>query len=571
MRRNEPRPFALIPVYNHAATVSDVVRGASRHLQVLVVDDGSTDGSGERAAEAGAEVLRLSRNQGKGAALLTGMRAGSQRGFSHALVLDADGQHDSGDIPVLLSAMEAFPKALVVGDRAMKQGGAPFSSRIGRWISNFWVTVEGFQFIWDAQCGFRVYPIRQILDLDLKTRGFDMEIEVLVEASRAGMDIISVPVSVEYDAGRVSHFDLLRDNLKLSALNARLTMEVPFVLSSRLLSRLTNKVRGEDTGTSILEQAGMEIGAAMARLIGKDAAKRLTLSFAVPYYFLTRDQVRQSLLDFAYRVRPTTTATTRTRLAYRTLYEFASSLMDRYMAGPDDPGVEWDRKASVPGIEKIRKVVSAGSGAVLVTAHVGRWAQAALVLGKQGLDPVVVMDSRERDGFTVAAKRRGVPMPRIIPAEQGPASALEALNVLKAGRLVAFMGDRPAPSGNAIVRFLGGRAQMPIGPYLLASRAGVPWFAVGPFLRRSSGLAVLVEGPFQASPARGRARRAKREAAAADAQRFASILDRWCRLYPEQWFNFDFTFLDSTAQEGIESYGERQDGTVRRSTGTASP
>jgi glycosyltransferase involved in cell wall biosynthesis len=235
------RPVALIPVYDNAATVADVVRGAREAIaDVLVVSDGSTDGSGDRAEEAGARVVRLEANSGKGAALLRGMEEARALGFTHAVVLDADGQHPPREIPRLLGAAKTDTRRIWIGVRRMPEEGVPRSSRVGRAISNFWTTVDGWRRCRDAQCGFRVYPLELVLGLACRERRFAFEMEVLVRAAWRGARFGHADVDVLYPTGaaRVSHFKKGRDNLRFSWLSFRLFLgmlvRAPLLAARRL-------------------------------------------------------------------------------------------------------------------------------------------------------------------------------------------------------------------------------------------------------------------------------------------------------------------------------------------------
>jgi glycosyltransferase involved in cell wall biosynthesis len=221
------RLCAVIPVFDHADTVAEVAREASSHLErVIVVDDGSGDGSGLRAEAAARdggelraiEVLRLPRNEGKGRAILAGLRRAGEHGFTHAVVLDADGQHRPSDIPRLVAAAEEDDRSIVVGARDLRSPNVPPSSRVGRWMSNFWILRTTGADLPDTQCGYRVYPIDTVLGLNLARSRYEFEVEVLVRAAWAGCRLQAVPIDVWYPprSERVSHFRAVADNLRIS-------------------------------------------------------------------------------------------------------------------------------------------------------------------------------------------------------------------------------------------------------------------------------------------------------------------------------------------------------------------
>jgi uncharacterized Zn-binding protein involved in type VI secretion len=214
----------VIPVYNHVRNVRQVVLAAvASGAPVVVVDDGSTDGSGDAVADiAGVTVVRHGKNLGKGAAILTGLVAlvGPAVGARFAVTVDADGQHNPDDARGLLAAIWpdrelGGPRvALVLGARTGMRGRAvPWSSRVGRGFSGFWVWASGGPALSDSQSGFRVYPVAETLALPTDARRFEFEVEVLVHARRAGIPILEVPVPVTYDppGERVSHFRPWRD------------------------------------------------------------------------------------------------------------------------------------------------------------------------------------------------------------------------------------------------------------------------------------------------------------------------------------------------------------------------
>ena len=208
----------LIPALDCEATVAAVVRGAREHLpQVLVVDDGSSDLTADAAKSAGAAVLRHTLNRGKGAALRTGMRALLERGVTHVLTLDGDGQHLASDIPALLEAAAAAPNALVLGARQHEAGSLSRIRAFGNAFANRWVKIACGASLEDTQTGFRVYPLRETLALGCRADRFAFETEVIIRAARASWPLRSVPVRVynpPFDQ-RQSHFRGFMDTVRI--------------------------------------------------------------------------------------------------------------------------------------------------------------------------------------------------------------------------------------------------------------------------------------------------------------------------------------------------------------------
>jgi glycosyltransferase involved in cell wall biosynthesis len=218
-------PCVVLPCLDAAPTVGEVVQRTRAVLdEVIVVDDGSTDASADAARAMGARVVRHPENRGKGAALLTGFAEALDQGFTHAITLDADAQHDPADIPKLLAAAEAEPRAVVVGARDFNTPHVPGASRFGRRFSNFWVWLETGTRLSDTQSGFRAYPLRAVEDLDLSPSRFEWEVEVLVRARWAGLPVREVDVRVHYPPPevRTSHYRGLEDSLLISLLHVRL-------------------------------------------------------------------------------------------------------------------------------------------------------------------------------------------------------------------------------------------------------------------------------------------------------------------------------------------------------------
>ncbi|SPD76141.1 Glycosyl transferase [uncultured Desulfobacterium sp.] len=208
----------VIPAYNHDHKIRDVVEETLKlGMPVIVVDDGSIDSTFERISTIdGILVLRHQTNQGKGAAIMTGF-AEAVKVADWAITIDADGQHHPADAIGLIKAIPEGRRPIVVGTRQnMQNTSAPWTSRFGRSFSNFWVWVSGGPLITDSQSGFRIYPLPEVMGLDVRAKRFQFEVEVLVRAKRRHIDVIEAPVSVIYNDGsqRISHFRPFVDFLR---------------------------------------------------------------------------------------------------------------------------------------------------------------------------------------------------------------------------------------------------------------------------------------------------------------------------------------------------------------------
>jgi glycosyltransferase involved in cell wall biosynthesis len=224
------RPCAVIPTYDNPATVRAVVERVREHLaDVVVVDDGS--GAAGRAAvdaigSAGlAHVERRAHNGGKGAAVKTGFAAAQRLGATHVLQVDADGQHDLADVPRFLAEARAHPDALILG-RPVFDETQSRARAFWRQVSTFWVQIEtASRAIADPQCGFRVYPLPAALAAQARGDHMEFDLELPVRMVWAGTPVRNLPTRVRYltaDEGGVSHFDLLRDNARITRLHFRL-------------------------------------------------------------------------------------------------------------------------------------------------------------------------------------------------------------------------------------------------------------------------------------------------------------------------------------------------------------
>ena len=241
--------LVLIPSYNPGTKVFDTVRDAlAQWAPVWVVVDGSTDGSAERllamaAAEPRLRVFVLPRNGGKGAAVLFGLREAQNRGFTHALTMDSDGQHPAERIGAFMQASMARPDAMVLGGPVF-DASAPALRVKGRKISNWWANLETlWSGIHDSLYGFRVYPVGALISVMRRQpwmRRFDFDVEAVVRLCWRGVRPLNLSAPVRYfrpDEGGVSHFSYGRDNVLLTWMHFRLfcgfIVRLPLLLARR--------------------------------------------------------------------------------------------------------------------------------------------------------------------------------------------------------------------------------------------------------------------------------------------------------------------------------------------------
>lgn len=238
------KPCIVVPVYDHEGAIGETVAGLKRFgLRCYLVDDGSHEAGQKvldgiaRGESAWVRLLRHPENQGKGAAVHTGCAAAFADGYTHAVQVDADGQHDLTDLPRLLALAEASPTAVVTGI-PIYDDSVPKVRLYGRYLTHVWVWINTLSLeIKDSMCGFRVYPLAAAIALWDSAgigRRMDFDTDMLVRLWWRGVPLRQLPTRVTYPRDGVSHFDMLRDNLRLAAMQTKLAcgmlLRLPWLL-----------------------------------------------------------------------------------------------------------------------------------------------------------------------------------------------------------------------------------------------------------------------------------------------------------------------------------------------------
>lgn len=221
----------IIPNYNHTINLEALIEKlAVFKLPVIMVNDGSNAQASQLFNDIAEQFTYLTlikhhENQGKGGAVQTGLKAAKELGYTHALQVDADGQHDLNDVEKLLTESKCYPESLISG-KPIYDESVPKHRYYARNITHFWVWIETLSFsIKDTMCGYRIYPLASTVNLiETQCLGMrmDFDIEVMVKLYWQKVDIRFLPTAVEYPEHGISHFRAFEDNVLISWMHTRL-------------------------------------------------------------------------------------------------------------------------------------------------------------------------------------------------------------------------------------------------------------------------------------------------------------------------------------------------------------
>jgi glycosyltransferase involved in cell wall biosynthesis len=225
---NAYRVCVIIPTYNNAATLQQVIQDVSVYTNnIIVVNDGSSDNTPDILSQfPSVHLITYQPNAGKGWALRQGFDAAVKLNYQYAISIDSDGQHFAYDLPAFINQLMVDQNAVIIGARNMNQSTVPGGSNFGNKFSNFWFKVETGITAPDTQSGYRLYPLEPIKKMHFFSKKYEFEIEVLVRLAWSGVKVVSVPVTVYYapKEARVSHFRPYKDFFRISVLNTLLVL-----------------------------------------------------------------------------------------------------------------------------------------------------------------------------------------------------------------------------------------------------------------------------------------------------------------------------------------------------------
>ncbi|RDJ25229.1 glycosyltransferase family 2 protein [Bosea caraganae] len=539
---------AIIPSRNHYRALGGIVDVlATQGIPVFVVDDGSDEPAARAIAllhdpAKGVELIRLPRNQGKGGAVGVAMKAAAAAGYSHAVQVDADGQHDLQSLDALVAAARAQPEALISGlpvyDRSIPRGRA-----IGRWLTHVWVWIETLSLqIKDSMCGFRVYPLAaalRVLNEEHVGRRMDFDTEIMVRMFWRGAPVVHVPVRVTYPDGNISNFRLFKDNWLITCMHTRLFFGMLWRLPA-LLRRRRPSAAPVSHWAGMAERGtywGMQSLLAVYRLCGRRACL-LAMKPVVFYFFLVGAEQRRASLDFLARIRALKgEPAPNWRDGFRHQFDFATKALDTFIG--------WARPKQIGPVEIVGgdaalAHITEGRGALLIVSHLGNAEIARAALAAHVGRPVHVLM------HTVQARRYNAILRSILPGvgsnvievtEIGVDTAIALSERIDRGEWLVIAGDRiPVMSQSRVseAMFLGEAAPFSQGPYILAALLNCPVLTLF-CLREGKGHRAYFEGFADAVVL---PRKARAEALAAYAALYAQRLEHHCLQQPLQWYNF---------------------------------
>jgi len=542
---------AVIPVFNHHACLDRIVTTLlANRIPCILVDDGS-DAITKNTLETiigrnpRVECLTLPQNRGKGAAVMAGITRAGERGFTHALQIDADGQHNLADIPAMLTLAHQHPRHLISG-RPIYDNSIPAVRFYGRYLTHALVLLDTLSLqLRDSMCGFRVYPIAPTLALSSHIRigqRMDFDTDIMTRLYWGGTESVFLPTRVQYPQDGISHFRMLSDNVRMAWLHIRLLLGMLPRIPKLLYRNLT---RNRQRHWAHIGERGSLLGLRFIGFIDRVIGRHISLVILYPvtaYFFLTHPRARHASLQFL------SAAGAQSSLgnSFRHFMQFSVSILDK-VAGWYDPTrltVEFQKR------EMLLAAVTGGRGVLLLSAHLGNLevARALSAVGPNFRGNALVYTANAQKVNAMLEQTNDTYQQRMIHVQQiGPDTALMLREKIDAGEAVVIMGDRtPVSEQSPVVQaeFLGRPAPFAIGPYVLAHVLECPVYLFF-CMRQGRGYQVYIE-PFAERIRLPRQHRT--ETAALWAGRYAQRLAQYATRFPLQWYNFYDFWADSRPQ-----------------------
>lgn len=479
----------VVPCYQHGKTLQRVLEDLVQHQhKIFVVNDGSDPINSMQIATAcnlflGVTLLSHVKNQGKGSALTTGFRQALGEGYTHAIQVDADGQHDLKKISGMKRISERFPNDLVSG-RPIYDASVPRSRLIGRYVTHVWVWIETLSLqIQDSMCGFRIYPLVATLQVIEKYKvGHHMQFdtEVMVRLYWLGLRVHQLPVAVIYPVDGISNFDVLQDNIRISKMHTRLFfamwLRFPQLLWRSLVTNQIQKPwhRIEELGGLF----GLRILLFVYRLLGRNFLRMFLYPIALYYNFFNRTS-KEASLRYRQLLKEYTGAKASPFSTFQHIRSFAEMALDKFAV--------WFGDVKMQDLQKddLRELlaISGQIGAFFISSHYGN-IEICRALGRQTtvkFTALVYHENAKKFNENLSKINPDSTLDMISVKNVGPEMAIHLKDKVDRGEWVFMMGDRLSIQDKQKVQtltILGKPAEVSKGPFVLAYLLDVPVYAI---------------------------------------------------------------------------------------------
>lgn len=540
---------AIVPSYNHYRHIGGVIAALKAHgLRIFIIDDGSTEPAKSALKvlddpASGVTLHRQHKNGGKGAAVMAGFRLAAAEGFTHALQVDADGQHDLEALPALMELSALHPEALISGQPVYDET-IPTSRKMARWITHVWVWIETLSTqITDSMCGYRIYPLAPamvVIESERVGHYMDFDTEIMVRMNWRGTPVRMFPVHVTYPEDNTSNFRLGADNWLITKMHTRLV----FGMLARLPQILRNRSGGKGETArhwGRLNERGVALGLKIMLGIYRLAGRRfcwICLQPVLLYFFLTGTPQRRASRDYWRRLYAAKGQPREPDLwqIWRHYRSFGSMALDKLAAWHGQIRTSDLVHDDLTGLDA---VANRKDGVMVVTSHLGNVDILRAVGASRGINNITVFaHTRNAVRFNrLLSEANPAAAIDIMEVEDiGPATLIELEEKLAAGNWIVIAGDRISLSGSKRIRrldFLGEPAPFSEGAWIMAALLGCPVYVLH-CLREGEKHRIL----FEKLTDRVTRSRGTENGLQGPMVAYAAILQEICLKYPEQWYNF---------------------------------
>ncbi len=546
-------PCVIIPIFNHADTIEKTVSTVCDfNLPCIIIDDGSNIKTQEKIKELKTKFKncfthRLEINQGKGVAVTKAFAIAENMEFTHALQVDADGQHNLKDIPEFIKNAKNNEQALICGHPVYDES-IPKARKIARNITHFWVAIETLTLHpIDSMCGFRMYPLKatnKIVNSSKIGKRMDYDTSILVRIVWASIPVIILKTKVHYPETGISHFNYIKDNWLITKMHTRLFFGM--LLRSPLLvyrKFFPEKTKNENHWSAITER-GSAFGIYTLLLAYKILGHKISSGFVavvVAYFFATNSTSRRASFKYLQKIHksgnPVIPSPPTLWTSYRHFLSFGLSALDKVSSWSgkitseqvhfDDTQIFIDHAANK-------------QGAMIISAHLGNIELSRALADKIEeftMNALVFTQNAKNFSNTLKKVNPNINNHLIHVNQISPDTGILLKNKIDQGEMIVTMGDRTAINSvnrNCVVDFFNEPAEFSQGPFILASLLKCPVYLMF-CLKEQDGYRIYLE-PF--SDEIKLSRKTRQQDIRLFAQQYAKRLEYYCHKAPFQWFNF---------------------------------